>query len=57
MNASRKCLVVVLKGLITRELADFVAYWNTHRIRARSALECPSGIPNDMYDIPEEYGW
>ena len=49
-------LQVVLEGLISRELIDFMIFWNSHKIRTESALECPSGIPNDLYDIPENHG-
>ena len=52
----RKCLQVVLEGLISRELLDFMMFWNSHKIRTKSAVECPSGIPIDLYEIPENHG-
>ena len=29
--------------------------WNTHRIRQQKDTELPSGIPNHIYSLPEEY--
>ena len=52
----RKCLAVVLVTMLEQELSDFVAYWNSHRIRCNRSIECPSGIPEDMFDMPEEFG-
>ena len=52
----RKCLAVVLVTMLEQELSDFVAYWNSHRIRCNRGIECPSGIPEDMFDMPEEFG-
>ena len=52
----RKCLAVVLENLLKRELQEFVLYWNTHCIRYNRHIECPSGIPDDMYEMPEEFG-
>lgn len=52
----RKCLAVVLENLLKRELHEFMLYWNTHSIRYNSYTECPSGIPNDLYEMPEEFG-
>ena len=42
--------------MLEQELLDFVAYWNSHRIRYNRSIECPSGIPEDMFDMPEEFG-
>ena len=52
----RKCLAVVLVTMLEQELSDFVAYWNLHRIRSNRIIECPTGIPEDMFDMPEEFG-
>ena len=35
---------------------DFNNYWNSHAIRANRTAECPSGIPDDLYQMPEEFG-
>ena len=51
----RKCLAVVLVTMLEQELSDFVAYWNSHRIRRNRSTECPTGIPEDMFDMPEEF--
>ena len=42
--------------MIVTELEDFATYWNNHCIRKNSGTEAPSGIPTDMFDMPEEFG-
>ena len=29
--------------------------WNAHRIRAQKNTLLPDGVPNHIYDFPEEY--
>lgn len=53
---SRQCLVVTLERMMQREISDFAQYWNSHSIRVNSTAECPSGIPEDMYDMPSQLG-
>ena len=36
-------------------LSDFVAHWNSHRVRRARSTECPTGIPEDMFDMPKEF--
>ena len=52
----RKCLAVVFLPIIQREADSFVAYWNSHHIRPSRMARCPSGRPDDMYDMPIHYG-
>ena len=47
---------MTLNNLIVTEFEDFVTYWNNHCIRKNSGTEAPSGIPIDMFDMPEEFG-
>ena len=47
-----QCLAVVLSTLLQRELDDFVSYWNSHSIRSNRCAECPSGRPDDLFEIP-----
>lgn len=42
--------------LLTKELREFVRYWNSHSLRRNRAAECPHGIPDDLYDMPEHFG-
>ena len=49
-------LTETLNDLIVTELEDFVTYWKNHCIRKNSGIEAPSGIPTDMFDMPEEFG-
>ena len=51
-----KCLAVVLSSIIQRELDDFVSYWNSHSIRPNRLAECPSGRPDDLFEMPQEFG-
>ena len=30
--------------------------WNTHRIRKQPDTLLPDGVPNHIYNFPEEYG-
>ena len=41
--------------VIQRELNDIKKIHNTHRIRRFPNQECPSGLPDIMYFIPECY--
>lgn len=42
--------------LIETELAEFRQEWNCHKIRSNSKTILPSGIPNDLYEMPQSYG-
>ena len=48
-------LVFVIHSLLQRELTEFMQYWNSHTIRTNTSTECPAGIPDDLYRIPEEF--
>lgn len=49
-------MVFVFLPLLTKELNDFVALWNSHHIRPVRLSACPSGRPDDMYDMPQIFG-
>lgn len=55
-HCHRQCLAVVLESILQQELLEFLHYWNSHNIRTNTLAECPAGIPNDLYSIPEEFG-
>ena len=38
-----------------KELDEFVQQWNTQYIH-RSCADCLAGRPDDLYDVPENYG-
>ena len=43
--------------LIQKELDIFrETVWNTHRIRAQRDTALPDGIPDHIYNFPENYG-
>lgn len=33
-----------------------MSYWNSHLLRRNRVAACPQGIPDDLYDMPEEFG-
>ena len=50
-------LAFLLIPLIQKEVDIFKdVVWNTHRIRAQKDSLLPSGIPNHIFNFPEEYG-
>jgi len=42
-------------GIIQEELNNLAHEWNTHKIRP-SFTECPPGIPDQLYFIPQMSG-
>ena len=42
--------------VIQQECDIFVEYWNSHRLRKQKGLQLPTGIPNHMFEFPENYG-
>ena len=52
----RKVLAYCIVHLIKEELNNFKNYWNTHKLRHNRQSCLPSGIPNDLFDMPEFYG-
>ena len=42
--------------VLTRDLNEYVSIWNSHHIRPVRLAGCPSGRPDDMFDMPEEFG-
>ena len=51
----RQILAIVFLPLLSRELREFVQYWNSHKLRKNRTAECPQAIPDDLYDMPEHY--
>lgn len=45
-----------MANLLESELNEFRQEWNAHKIRANNKSLLPSGIPNDLYDMPQTYG-
>ena len=42
--------------LIEKALTEFKERWNAHTIRPNHLSGCPSGVPNDLYNLPEING-
>ena len=53
---NRQCLAAVFLPQLERELWDFVKHWNSHRMRHNRRAGCPNGIPDDLFDMPEQFG-
>ena len=41
--------------LIQKQIDSFVILWNSHRVRMQRDTVLPDGIPNYIYDFPENY--
>ena len=43
--------------IMQKEIDTFVhVVWNSHRIRAQKNTFLPDGIPNHIYNFPDQYG-
>ena len=54
--SDRQILAFVYIPIIQRECEVFVNYWNSHRIRYQENLEIPTGVPEHIFDFPDQYG-
>lgn len=52
----RHCLRYVYGPLIEKALDDFKRRWNAHTIRPNCVAGCPSGVPDDLYHLPQLTG-
>lgn len=52
----RLCLLFVYMPHLQREIEEIKDYWNQHKIRLQKKTDRPNGVPNDLYDFPEEKG-
>lgn len=50
------CLGFVYGDLIEKSLDEFKNRWNSHTIRHNRLAGCPSGVPEDLYNLPEING-
>ena len=41
---------------LEKELEAYVHYWNSHLMRKNRNIPSPSGVPNEMYELPSLYG-
>ena len=43
--------------VMQKEINTFIdVVWNTHRIREQKNTFLPDGVPNHIYNFPEQYG-
>ena len=54
--ACRYTVAYCIADILDSELNEFKNEWNVHKIRANSKTALPSGIPNDLYEMPHTYG-
>ena len=52
----RKVLTYCTVHIIKNEFQQFKDDWNSHRLRRNTKSLLPSGIPNDLFDMPGAYG-
>ena len=53
----RHLLANLMVPIIQKEIDTFVhVVWNSHRIRAQKNTFLPDGIPNHIYNFPDQYG-
>ena len=52
----RNCMAYLMIPVLEKEIGVFVDLWNSHRIRKQKDVVLPDGVPNHIYDFPEEYG-
>ena len=50
------CLRYCFMNIIQKELDSVATSWNEHRIRKSSTAECPGGIPDELFFVPETSG-
>ena len=50
------CLRYCFMEILQKELNFVASSWNEHVIRASNMSECPSGIPDEMFFLPENSG-
>ena len=52
----RHCLAYTYAPLLQNALDDFRARWNSHRMRPNKKAGCPTGVPDDLYNLPHLTG-
>lgn len=50
------CLRYCFMEILQKELNFVASSWNEHLIRASNMSECPSGIPDELFFLPENSG-
>lgn len=49
-------LAYIMIPKMQKEIDLFVELWNSHRIRCQKNTYLPDGVPNHIYDFPDQYG-
>ena len=52
----RNLLAYLCVPVLQRECNLFVSVWNSHRIRKQKNIALPYGIPDHIFNCPEQYG-
>ena len=53
---SRDCFALCFMHLVQKDLDRIKVEWNCHRIRQCRQSCCPSGHPNELYELPQLLG-
>ena len=49
----RQLMSMTVMSALNQDFYEFVTYWNSHHIRPTFSASCPSGRPDDLYDMPQ----
>ena len=52
----RHCLAFIYAPFLQKALDDFRDRWNSHRMRPNKKAGCPTGVPDDLYNLPHLTG-
>ena len=52
----RYAVAYCMAHILENEWNEFRDEWNSHKIHENSKTLLPSGIPNDLYDLPQTFG-
>ena len=55
-NIHKWSLAYTVVDILQDEMEEFVLYWNSHPLRRNRIALCPHGIPDDIFEMPENYG-
>ena len=55
-NTHVYCLRYCFMGILPKELNFVASSWNEHLIRGSNMSECPNGIPDELFFLPENSG-
>ena len=49
--SQRQCLVFIILPRL-EDIQEYVHYWNSYLMRHNRLADCPSGVPNELFELP-----